>query len=114
MNIIDTMDFESGRRDYLALSVCMGYPNGGEKLIHFNDADRREQFDEAIGIGAIVVGVFWIMWCPKFGYTAGAKPFVKDPMWERVFERELKIMRDLISADPAFRMVIAERNPVIH
>lgn len=114
LNLIDAMDFEAGQRDYLALSICVGYPDGGEKLIHHNDQDRREQFDTAIEQGAVPVGVFFIFFDSKFGYLAGATPLVRDKVWEYVFKRETETMTTLISRDPAFRHFIAERNPRVH
>jgi len=111
--IIDEMNQEATRRDYLALSVCVGFPDGSEKLIHFCDQDRREQFEQAMNAGATPVGMFFIFHC-EYGYVAGARPLVKDKTWDHIFERETHIMSGLLTNDPAFRGQIAERNPRIH
>jgi len=112
-NLIAEIDLEAKRRDYLALSVCVGFPDGTEKLIHFCDQDRREQFDQAMNAGATPVGMFFIFHC-KYGYVAGARPLVKDKTWEHVFIRETHIMSGLLTNDPVFRGQIVERHPKIH
>jgi len=113
VNLIDAMDKEAATRNYLAFSVCVGFPDHTEKLIHFNDADRREVFEQAVCAGATAVGMFFIFHC-EYGYIAGARPLVNDPMWKHVFIREMHIMSGLLTNDPVFRGQIVERHPKIH
>jgi hypothetical protein len=114
MNVIDIMDLEASRRNYLSLAVCIGWPDGRETLLHHIDKDRRKVFDQAIREGATPIGVFWIFHDRQFGYVAGCQELNRDPVWERVFTRELEIMSRLLAEDPSFRNVLVEAVPRIH
>jgi len=108
------MDKEAATRKYLALSICLAFPDRTEKLIHFCDEDRYEQFAQARNSGAIEIGMFFIFHCLQFGYVAGCRCFTDDPMWKHIFDRERTIMANLIANDPDFRTLIVEREPRIH
>jgi hypothetical protein len=114
MNVIDIMDQEAAMRNYLSLAACIGWPGGREMLLHHIDKDRREVFDQAIREGAIPIGVSWILHDRQFGYVVGCQKFNRDPVWERVFTRELEIMRRLLAEDPSFRNLLVEAVPRIH
>ena len=113
-DIIHAMDKEAATRKYFALSVCLAFPDRTEKLIHFCDEDRYEQFAQARNSGAIAIGMFFIFHCLQFGYVAGCRCFTDDPMWKHIFDRERTIMTNLLSSDSVFRNIISECNPKIH
>jgi hypothetical protein len=114
MNPIDAMDRDAKVREYLNLAVCMGFLDGEELLIHFDDVDRHEKYRDAIKRGGFPVGKFFLYHSSEFGCLAGCERFRDDPAWDYIFKREMAIMQNLITEDPAFRTITTPKEFLVH